>query len=222
MALNPYTLDNLYKHGIIDYVPADLAVPTPMGSMTNMTNPYLNTAMQGSLYSQHGNSTDSFISSGTNYNNTQIGSDANFLSNAYGINGIGSASSSTLNSLGVSGIGSISNIGTAFTGSEQGIGSMSQAGLNAFGSEGIGASSQLNTANSLGGFGDVQQKLSNGFKNTITSIETTPTIFKGLASAAIILGTLMLCFKTKKAPKQTEHKSFISKLNPINWFIKSK
>ena len=58
MALNPYTLNNLYAQGILDYVPQDLCAVSP-SPLAGMQNPYLNSAQQGAL-DQNSNTGDSF------------------------------------------------------------------------------------------------------------------------------------------------------------------
>lgn len=95
MTVNPYTLNMLYQNGILDYVPTELYMPLPLGSTASMQNPYLNTAMQGNLYQQAGNYTDSFTPSGnyTGLVNTQIGSQStNGIAQTFGFGNIGSES----------------------------------------------------------------------------------------------------------------------------------
>ena len=111
MAVNSYTLNQLYANGIIDYVP-DLGQPIMAG---NMQNPYMNMAMQGAGFQNYGSGADSFSYSSShnmNYNQT-IGARSNPLKNALGFAGIGSGQG-TQNSLnGQTVIGGQSNIGVA-------------------------------------------------------------------------------------------------------------
>ena len=53
MAINPYTLNKLYQNGILDYVPTELLMGTPMGTFTPMSNPYIDMAKQGGLYQNY-------------------------------------------------------------------------------------------------------------------------------------------------------------------------
>ena len=131
MAINAYTLNHLYQNGILDYVPADLLMPTPIGTMIPMSNPYLDMAKQGNLYQTHGCTTDSFHSSYTpaytpnNYQSVSTGSNygatiGNYnQSSSYNYNGYDSAV------YGSAQIGSKSNAG----------------GLNSFRGYGIGCQS---------------------------------------------------------------------------------
>ena len=105
MTINPYTLNNLYAQGIIDYAPYDLCnsginMPVINGAM----NPYLASAMQGALYQNHGKYGDTF-----SYSSPQgiqpIGETSNAGKNAWGIEGIGTESNAGLNAFGLSGIG---------------------------------------------------------------------------------------------------------------------
>ncbi len=207
MAVNPYTLNNLYAQGIIDYVPAELLMPTPVGSMQSMTNPYLNLAKQGNLYQQHG-SGDSFSYTGN--------------VPAYAeVNEIGSKSSS-----GILSMFGDKNIGV----------NNSQGVVSTFGQNGIGYDNQNNIASMYGGFGDTRQNISNGFGKAQAIYNGTPTVLKGLAAGAIGLWALVHCFKRKKAPKNSKSilaklnplnwfkkapkpepvkQSFWSKLNPL-------
>ena len=60
MSVSPYTLQNLYDKGILDYVPMELANSTNVSSLTGMQNPYLNMAAQGNLYQNYGMQQDCF------------------------------------------------------------------------------------------------------------------------------------------------------------------
>ena len=77
MSVSPYTLQNLYEKGILDYAPMELANSTNVSSLTGMQNPYLNMAAQGNLYQNYGMQQDCFSYTGLN-NYSQSG-----------INGIG-------------------------------------------------------------------------------------------------------------------------------------
>ena len=62
MSVSQHTLNNLYNQGILDYVPYDL-INGPVTAYPNGGfNPYLQCAMQGHLYQNHGNTADSFSS----------------------------------------------------------------------------------------------------------------------------------------------------------------
>ncbi len=96
MTIDPFTLNSLYGQGIIDYVPYDLGVtPTPV---SGITNPYLQSAMQGNLYQTHGTINDTFTQSAG--------------MNGFGVEGIGNESSAGINGFGQSGIGEASQAGT--------------------------------------------------------------------------------------------------------------
>lgn len=217
MALNPYTLYHLYEKGILDYVPTDLAVGTPVAPMMPMSNPYLDMAQQGGLYQNHGIHNDSFQFSGVQSTygvnsvpyNVQIGS----LSQAGGINTFNGA-----------GIGALSQNTTANQfGFNNTIGAYNQAGgMNTYRGIGIGGQSKAGGMNTFGGFADVRNNLTNGYYKTKSVIDRTPKLILGLATAAIgVLGLKAGFGKLfgKKAAKKT---SFLSKLNPMNWKIFSK
>lgn len=103
----------------------------------------------------------------------------------------------------------------------QGIGYASNAGANAYGLQGIGAQSNAGGENAWGGTSDFKSGISNVFNRVSSVISTTPTFIKGLVSALIAGGALYMFFKSGKKPK-TEKKSFMSKLNPFNWFKSKK
>ena len=222
MALNPYTLYHLYDKGILEYVPTDLMMGTPMGAMMPMSNPYLDMAMQGGLYQNHGMANDSFQMSGVqspyvqNYQSnptvgngiTQIGA----LSNAGGLN--------TFNGYGV-GTQSAASIPGAF-GFNGNIGAYSDSSvLNTFNGHGVGSQSQAGGLNTFGGFTDTQNNISGGFNKMMTIVDRTPKVVLGLFAGAIGIGSLILAFKKGKKPATTTHStSFWSKLNPKNWFKK--
>lgn len=102
MSVNPYTLNNLYSQGILDYAPLELCNGTNVSAMNGLQNPYLNSAMQGSLYQNHGQYGDS-VELGLGAQN--IGSQSNAGANAYGLEGIGAQSAAGTNAFGLEGIG---------------------------------------------------------------------------------------------------------------------
>lgn len=97
MAVSPYTLNNLYNQGIIDYVPYDL-VNTNIGGMSAQA--YMNSAMQGAMYQNHGMMQDQFTPTQT-YSNPQVsalgGLNNNIVSNnpEAGMNGFGGINGNT-------------------------------------------------------------------------------------------------------------------------------
>ncbi len=217
MALNPYTLYSLYDKGILEYVPTDLMMGTPMGAMMPMSNPYLDMAKQGGLYQNHGAYSDSFQATGIqspyvqnyqSYGNVsgapaQIGS----LSNAGGM--------TTFNGYGV-GAQSVNTTAGAF-GFNGTTGAYSNAGgMNTFNGYGVGTQSQAGVINSFGGFSDTQNNLQSGFNKTMAVINNTPKFILGVIGAVIGVGALMHAFKRGKKPPKTEtHTSFLTKLNPF-------
>ena len=61
MGVNQYVLNQLYRNGIIEYIP-DFG-PEGMGVMTGMQNPYMNMAMSGAGFQNYGMGRDSFTMS---------------------------------------------------------------------------------------------------------------------------------------------------------------
>ena len=113
MALDSFTAQKLYENGIIDYIPLDLISNNPIGAgMAGLNGQqYLNSAMQGNLYSSYGNSCDSFTSTNhINLNSTTIGNKSNVNANALGFFGIGNKSTAGSNGFGQNGIGQKSNL----------------------------------------------------------------------------------------------------------------
>lgn len=96
MTVSPFTLNNLYGQGIIDYVPYDLGV-SQIPMMNGMQNPYMQNAMQGALYQKHGTMPDAFTHSAG--------------LNGFGVQGIGETSSAGLNGFGESEIGKKTSAG---------------------------------------------------------------------------------------------------------------
>ena len=213
MALNPYTLNHLYEKGIIEYVPTDLIMPTPMGTMMPMTNPYLNMAQQGSLYQNSINANDTFqMTSGLNtqsyplVNSQTIG----LKSNAGGLN--------TFNGVGV---GANSNYTSANAfGMDGQIGALSNATIgNTFLGTGVGTNSNVNTDNIFGV--SVKDGLSKGINGTMTVMNNTPKVILGILACIIGVAGIKRAFRFGKKPaKINTGESFWSKLNPMNWFRK--
>ena len=202
MALNPYTLNHLYEKGILEYVPTDLGVNIPMGTLNTPTNPYFDMAKQGGLYQSAINGNDTFTH-GVN----------NFV--AYGANGANITTPQ---------IGSQSNTGGLNTFLGYNVGTQSNnttANTLGFGN-GIGEQYQGGGLNIFGGFTDTQNGIRNGFNKTAQIINNTPRFILGLLAGAIGIGGIMMAFKKGKKPAKTPHTSFLSKLNPINWFKKNK
>lgn len=220
MALNPYTLNHLYEKGILDYVPTELMMGTPVGTMTPMNNPYLDMAKQGGLYQSHGASTDSFHSDYTpaytpQYTqNVSSGSNYGAYSNSNMYNGNYKQQNTVM-------LGSRSNAGGMNSFNGYGIGSNNQNTIGAaFGENGtIGSQSNTGGINTFGGFADTQNNITSGFNKAVTVIDRTPKLLLGLAAGAIgLIGIASLFKRGKKPPKTTNpHTSFWSKLNPMNW-----
>ena len=197
MALNPYTLYSLYDKGILEYVPTDLAGGTPMGAMMPMSNPYLDMAQQGGLYQNHGMNCDSF----------QITSPyANIQGSTTGITQVQP--------------GALTNtsVVNSFLGNNVGV--YSQAGVaNSFGFNGtIGSQSNAGISNSFG----IQSSISNGVYKTMSVFDRVPKFILGLAAGAIGITAIVKGLKRGKKPTKTTNNSFLSKLNPKNWFKNKK
>lgn len=215
MALNPYTLYNLYDKGILECVPTDLLAPTPMGAMMPMNNPYLDMAKQGGLYHNHGSQADSFQISGVqspyvqNYqtygnigNSIQTGS----MSPAGGLN--------TFNGVGIGGANPHTTAGAFGFNNTTGV--YNQAGgLNTFNGIGIGSQSPAGGMNTFGGFADTRNSVANGFNKTMSIINNTPKLILGIIGGAIGLWALTAAFKRGKKPSKI--KGFLSHMNPKNW-----
>lgn len=192
MSVNSFTLNNLYNQGILDYVPYELCNGANVSAMNGMQNPYLNSAMQGGLYQNHGLYGDS----------VEIG---------LGNRNIGSQSlAGGVNSYGLNGVGSQSNAGGVNAYGLDGIGSQSNAGINAYGIEGIGANSP-DGEQALGGFGDVR----NNFQNTVSKVESMPKFLKGIIAGGLMVGSVALLFRRGKKPPVEKTPGFFAKLNPF-------
>ena len=193
MALNPYTLYNLYEKGILEYVPTDLMMGTPMGAMMPMSNPYLDMAKQGGLYQNHGTYSDSFQMNNGMY---------------YGTNGAVNPYVIQNGTNGTAAIGSKSNTGIYNTFNGYGIGTQNVNSVaDSFGFNNInGVQSNSGIMNSFG--------FSNsGFLDkTVSIISSTPKIVLGIIAGGIGIAGLMAAFKRGKKPTKTNKKSFLSKL----------
>lgn len=222
MSVNPYTLNNLYSQGILDYAPYELCNSgINVSSMNGISNPYLNTAMQGTQFQNYGQTPDSFCASGktgTVQPNPEMGSAQ--VSSSFGNENIGINSEAGSNAYGVSGIGTQSQAGTNAYGL-QGIGAQSQTGENAYGLQGIGMQGPSEQA-AWGGFGDTSQSIKDGLSRVSGFTQNIPSPIKGLAAAGMMIGALALALKTKKKPKVKPKTNFFSNLNPVNWFKKTK
>lgn len=206
MSVNPYTLNNLYSQGILDYAPYELCNSgINVSSMNGISNPYLNTAMQGTQFQNYGQTPDSFCASGK-IGTVQPNPE---MSSARGSFGFGNDS-----------IGINSQAGSNAYGL-QGIGAQSQAGSNAYGLQGIGMQSPSEQA-AWGGFGDTSQGIKDGISKVSGFAQNIPSPIKGLAAAGMMIGALALALKTKKKPQVKPKTNFFSNLNPVNWFRKTK
>lgn len=206
MSVNPYTLNNLYSQGILDYAPYELCNSgINVSSMNGISNPYLNTAMQGTQFQNYGQTPDSFCASGK-IGTVQPNPE---MSSARGSFGFGNDS-----------IGINSQAGSNAYGL-QGIGAQSQAGSNAYGLQGIGMQSPSEQA-AWGGFGDTSQGIKDGISKVSGFAQNIPSPIKGLAAAGMMIGALALALKTKKKPQLKPKTNFFSNLNPVNWFRKTK
>ena len=206
MSVNPYTLNNLYSQGILDYAPYELCNSgINVSSMNGISNPYLNTAMQGTQFQNYGQTPDSFCASGK-IGTVQPNPE---MSSARGSFGFGNDS-----------IGINSQAGSNAYGL-QGIGAQSQAGSNAYGLQGIGMQSPSEQA-AWGGFGDTSQGIKDGISKVSGFVQNIPSPIKGLAAAGMMIGALALALKTKKKPQVKPKTNFFSNLNPLNWFRKTK
>ena len=222
MSVSPYTLNNLYSQGILDYAPYELCNSgINVSSMNGISNPYLNTAMQGTQFQNYGQTPDSFCSSSRNGSvqpNPEMSSAQE--TSGFGNESIGSKSEAGMNAYGISGIGTQSQAGINAYGL-QGIGAQSQAGINAYGLQGIGMQSPSEAA-SWGGFSDTSKSIENGITNASNIANKIPNPIKGIAAAGMMIGGIALAIKTKKKPKQKPKNNFFSNLNPVNWFKKTK
>lgn len=206
MSVNPYTLNNLYSQGILDYAPYELCNSgINVSSMNGISNPYLNTAMQGTQFQNYGQTPDSFCASGkigTVQPNPEMSSARGSF--GFGNDTIGINSQAGSNAYGL-----------------QGIGAQSQAGSNAYGLQGIGMQGPSEQA-AWGGFGDTSQGIKDGISKVSGFTQNIPSPIKGIAAAGMMIGALALALKTKKKPQAKPKTNFFSNLNPVNWFRKTK
>ena len=206
MSVNPYTLNNLYSQGILDYAPYELCNSgINVSSMNGISNPYLNTAMQGTQFQNYGQTPDSFCASGkigTVQPNPEMSSARGSF--GFGNDNIGINSQAGSNAYGL-----------------QGIGAQSQAGSNAYGLQGIGMQGPSEQA-AWGGFSDTSQGIKDGISKVSGFTQNVPSPIKGIAAAGMMIGALALALKTKNNPQAKPKTNFFSNLNPVNWFRKTK
>ncbi len=92
MTVSPFTLNNLYSQGILDYAPYDLCNSgVNVSSLNGISNPYLSSAMRGNLYQNYNKLGDSFSYSSP-YMPQEIGANSQAGLNAWGMGGIGTQS----------------------------------------------------------------------------------------------------------------------------------
>ena len=96
-------------------------------------------------------------------------------------------------------------------------GEYSNAGLNAWGMEGIGSNAQSGM-NAWGGFGDLRGNVD----GVVSFWDRIPKTIKGLAAGLLMVGSVAMVLRRGKKPSVEEKTSFLSKLNPVNWFKKTK
>ena len=107
MSVSPYTMNNLYAQGILDYVPYDLCYMPNVSAYSNFANPYMQSAMQGNLYRNYGMGNDSFVrNTGMNGFGIPVGAESNAGMNGFGIQGVGNYSQAGINGFG-GGFGSL-------------------------------------------------------------------------------------------------------------------
>ena len=184
MTVSPFTLNNLYSQGIIDYAPYELCNSgVNVSTLNGISNPYLSSAMRGNLYQNYGRLGDSFSYSSP-YIPQQVGINSQIGYDAWGMKGIGSNS---------------------------------QFNMNAWGMEGIGSDAQFNM-NAWGGVGDVK----NNINDAVSFFDRIPKSIKGIAAGILMIGSVAMVLRRGKKPPVEQKTSFLSKLNPVNWFKKSK
>ena len=107
MTVSPFTLNNLYSQGIIDYAPYELCNSgVNVSTLNGISNPYLSSAMRGNLYQNYGRLGDSFSYSSP-YIPQQVGINSQIGYDAWGMKGIGSNSQFNMNAWG--GVGDVKN-----------------------------------------------------------------------------------------------------------------
>ena len=215
MAVNPYTLNQLYQHGILDYVPTDLMMGSPMGGvLTPMNNPYMNMAQQGALYQNYGTAPDSFHSSFTPGYTPNDYQSVSTPANSY----VGMNNYSGYNN-GMYQTGVQTGYSNPFYGYNNG-NSVSQIGN-------IGdRPTDMNNIYAYKDFSNLGNSINGGVNKVSSVINNTPKIILGVIAGTIGLIGIASLFKrgSSKLPVKpgTHHTSFWSKLNPMNWFRKSK
>ena len=211
MAVNPYTLNHLYKNGILDYVPSDLLVGTPVGSvLTPMANPYMNLAQQGALYQNHGMSADSFHSSFTPaYTPNDYRSVSNSANSYVGMNNYNGYNNGMYQN------GVQTNYSNPFYGYTNGYSKIGQVGN-------IGdRPTDPNKIDAYNDFSNLGNNISGGINKVSNVVNNTPKLILGVIAATIGLIGIASLFKRGKKPTNTQnYASFLSKLNPMNWFKK--
>ena len=210
MSVSPYTLNMLYQQGILDYVPIDLAAPSPIGFMGTAQNPYLNSAMSGDAFQNYGqnDSFNSSINSNIAYNNSSIGIKNNSASNTFGLQGIGDKFQG--NFFGFNGIGGSSN-----------------SANNAYGLSGIGTKAENAEMNAWGISVDTQNLVGQAASSLSNNSIIKPLLGLGLLLIAGLSVKKMFKGMFKKSADKTakevaEKKSFKTKINPKNWKIFNK
>jgi hypothetical protein len=214
MAVNPYTLNHLYQNGILDYVPTDLMMGTPVGSvLTPMSNPYMNMAQQGALYQNHGTATDSFHSSYTPAYTPNDYQSVSSSANSY----VGLNHSNGYNN-GMYQTGVQTNFSNPFYGYN---GSINRTGIENAGNIGERPvdSNKIDAYNDLS---NLSNNINSGVNKISNTISNTPKLILGVIAGTIgLIGIASLFKRGKKPPKtSTNNTSFWSKLNPVNWFKK--
>ena len=216
MAVNPYTLNHLYQNGILDYVPTDLLMGTPVGSvLTPMNNPYMNMAQQGALYQNYGVAQDSFHSSFTPaYTPNDYQSVSNSANSYVGLNNYIGRNNGFVQ------IGANSNAGRINTFNGYGA-----DGVNAIGAYGnVGAQPNAGGINAYGSYSDVKNGINGGINKISSVVNNTPKLILGLIAGTIGVIGIAALFKRGKKPAKTTggNSSLWSKLNPLNLFKKNK
>ena len=196
---------------------------------------YLDSAMNGGIYGSYGNSSDSFSRSGSITSNSVIDrmspetygySSSRGISYPYSQYGVVYNDSAQINN------------GAGSTGANQGL----QGAGYGLGNN-INYSNPSAAINGYAGvgknFNDISGDYGNGndFRTSIEAsakeakkgdVLSSPSLWKGLLAAAILIATPILIIKGRKKPSAeavttaatTEGTSFWSKLNPKNWFNK--
>lgn len=217
MAINSFTLNNLYNNGILDYVPYELCSTSPISNMQPLQNPYSN------LVAEEKGNFQSYNNDTFSKNNNSYNQNLNFSQNNQGVmtSGMYGGDSFFNNSL-YSGSMEQNNNGLFSTTNPSyqtipGLGLVGQNGDNGLGLIKDFQGNNINTLNNPPqSMMNLNTNLTNHMKNATSFINQTPNFVKGLISGTLLLGTLLFCLKRgKKAPTQTQ-KSFWSKLNPMN------